>query len=283
MAIHADIQSIQRENHKNGHSVIDPIFHKKLRLPDPAQESRSFFDAIMAKKHPAEAVDIPDAGATEKRFVRMGGARGKNGRVLPSRTYMLKPYFEDLSDWGNTFGYPLAGWAEIAMQALMHAGGLGDMSQKVHAHLPGKRSPVLAIEIEPGVHRIDNASLRGNRFNPPGSNVDPADEDEFEKHGKMVIPDDVRGDAAKLAAMDFLINNQDRHGANLLFRPMFEKKATSIESLLAIDHGRSFHYHSSNRFNGSRGKDGLFNYMDTPGYEIFELRKPKHVPLVINA
>jgi len=280
MGIHAEIMAIQRSNHARGSAIVSPLFHKRQRLPDPAQESRDFFNAIFAKNLPAAGTEFSENGATDKSFIKAGGARDKRGRVLPSRIYMLKPYYEDFGGWEATYDYPTAGWSELATQALMHAGGLGHMSQKVHAHVPVRGSPVLAVEIEPGVHRMSNVYVGRPRWGgdnkPFGASTG---------HGKVNITDQVRADAAKLAAIDFLTNNQDRHDANLLFRPLYRRGATDVESILAIDHGRSFHYKQGNRFSDDDGMfaDHLFNYMYTPGFMHFGLRENKNVKLVMHA
>jgi hypothetical protein len=212
-------------------------------------------------------------GVTYKRFVRMGGGRGEKGRVLPSRTYMLKPYYEDFNDKYSYYPYPTAGWSDLATQALMHAGGLGHMSQVVHAHLPessssvygqhsGAETPVLAVEIAKGHQRIGN--------------FDDA----------RIVTDSSREEAAKLAAMDFLTNNGDRHDANLLVNvsptndPDQDGVEVSIDSLLAIDHGRSFHYRTA--LDGG-GEDNLLDYFTADGYSLFELDNNVHRHDVMHA
>jgi hypothetical protein len=273
MAIHADIMAIQRQNHEHGSLLVAPDFHHKLKLPAPAQESRAFFETAMAKK-PLLNKRVPvgrvvpgneDAGVTYKRFVRMGGGVGKGGRIQPSKTYMLKPYYED---WGeNDYGlypYPTAGWTEMAAQALMHAGGLGHMSQTVHVHLPkagpnrgvfGTGTPVLAVEIARGMHRVGNFS-----------DVDR-------------VTDPIRKDAATLCAFDFLIGNHDRHGNNLLVSVPAPDQP--FESLLAIDHGRSFHYKKAL---GGGAKDNLLEYLgDSDGYSLFQLGEDRYRHDVMHA
>lgn len=292
MAIHTDIMAIQRQNHGSGPDIVPLSFHQKQKLPDPAQESRDFFNSIFAKaaKLVAKEDDTMDQdGATPKQFVRVAGQRDAKGRVMPSRTFMLKPYYEDFGGWTNTYNYPTAGWAEIATQALMHAGGLGHMSQRVHSHVPDVdqrrnikgASPVLTVEIEPGMHRIGYAIDR----NGPNADSNSSDWGESGHFGKVKVSDRVRGEAAKLAAMDFLTNNQDRHELNLLFRPNDTKEGPEMGDLLAIDNGRSFHYHSANRFYSSEGRavDHLFNYMHAPGYSMFGLRDGKNLRTVMTS
>jgi hypothetical protein len=264
MAIHTDIGAIQRENHEHGNLLVKPDFHHKLKLPAPAQKSRAFFEAAMAKKPllnkrvPTERAigDGGDSGVTYKRFVRMGGGAGEGGRIQPSKTYMLKPYYEDWgqNDWG-LYPYPTAGWTEMAAQALMHAGGLGHMSQTVHVHLPKSGTPVLAVEIAQGMQRVGNFS-----------DVDR-------------VTDSIRKDAATLCAFDFLIANHDRHGNNLLVSTGAPDQP--FESLLAIDHGRSFHYKKAL---GGGDKDNLLDYHNSSdGYSLFQLSDSRHRHDVMHA
>jgi hypothetical protein len=257
--------AVERQNHEHGNLVVSHDFHQKTKLPAPARESRDYFGAAMDKlgkrnqQVATKAVIDEDSGITYKRFVRMGGGRGPKGRILPSRIYMLKPYYEDFDDDYGYYPYPTAGWAELATQALMHAGGLGHMSQVVHAHLPKGGSPVLAVEIAPKVQRIGNF------------------------HSRNIVTDTSREDAAKLAALDFLIGNGDRHGFNLLARMSTDSDSDpdqTIDSLLAIDHGRSFHYKVA-AFGDSH--DNLLDYFKHDAYNLFDLESPYHTHDVMHS
>lgn len=265
MAIHTDIMAVQRQNHEHGNLVVSHDFHQKAKLPAPARESRDHFNETMdrlGKRNegvPTSDIVENNSGVTYKRFVRMGGGRGPKGHILPSRVYMLKPYYEDFEDDYGYYPYPTAGWAELATQALMHAGGLGHMSQVVHAHLPKSGSPVLAVEIAPQMQRIGN----------------------FYK--KNIVTDASREDAAKLAALDFLTGNGDRHGFNLLARMNTDSATDSnkaIDSLLAIDHGRSFHYKQAT-FGDSH--DNLLDYFKHDAYHLFGLTSGRYTHDVMHA
>jgi hypothetical protein len=270
MAINTDIMYVQRHNEDEGPSLVTPSFHAKMKLPKEAKESRDFFATALSKPRPnaEEHVASNMDGMSPKGFVKVGGV--KQGRkMLPSRIFMLKPYYEKVGGWGPQLAhpYPSLGWAEMAIQGMMHAGGLGHMSQKVHVHQPSSGSPVLAVEIEPGVHRIAYAHPEegeGNWFGGVGDS------------GRVTIPHHIREDAARLAAMDFLTNNQDRNRANLLFRPHQASHHVEIGGLLSIDHGRSFHYAGPLRFvwNDRTGtSDHLYSYLshEVPGFQLFNL------------
>jgi hypothetical protein len=141
--------------------------------------------------------------------------------------YMVKPYHERVSrrlkSWMQ---YPIQGWAEMANQGLYHAAGIGRLHQKVHIdeHDMGEgheREPALVVHMQPGFQTMGSA--------------DP----EALRAGIIKNPEMVE-DARKIALMDFLTNNLDRHTGNLLFHP--------DGKLLAIDHSRSFQYKSKHKW-----------------------------------
>ncbi len=278
MAINPEIMAVQRNSHDRGADLVPHTFHARQSLPDPAAESRAFFSSLFAKNSSLTARGVnPDSGsgATYKKHVRVGGTRDAKGRIQPSRTFMLKPYYEELGEWEGAYGgYPLPGWAEMAIQAMLHAGDLGHMAMRVHSHLPSTGAPILAVELEPGMFRINSAHVGKDKME---------DDHLFDAKtgwGRVTVSNRIRQEAAKLAAFDYLINNQDRHGGNLLFRPVDEDGEVGIGDLLAIDHGRSMHYSSINRFafdHNSRGRDHLFNYFQSPGFSIFELTKGRNM------
>ena len=253
-----------------GHHFVDPDFHLNDTLPEASAESAAHFTSkfVNAKnagrKRPTD--DVSGGGVTSKTHFRIGGEK-KGKKVLPSRVYMVKPYYEDMGD-GDNWQYPLAGWAEMATNGLHHAAGLGHAAMKVHVFSHPDPSPhrnrntnALAVEIEPNLTRISEI---------------PAEYDP--KQNKMVpsvkVPSSIRHDAVKLAAIDFLTNNQDRHGANLMYgtSPTDDYSLTGkgpmnqIDRLLAIDNGRSFQYMAPQRMYAPyrdyrNGIDHFHNYL----------------------
>jgi len=137
--------------------------------------------------------------------------------------YMVKPYHERVVQRARSWmHYPIQGWAEMANQGLYHAGGIGHLHQQVHIeeHDMGEgheREPALVVHMTPGFKPVANADL----------------EDTMTQHPEMV------NDARKIAWMDFLTNNLDRHGGNLLVHP--------DGKLLAINHSRSFQYKATKK------------------------------------
>jgi hypothetical protein len=164
---------------------------------------------------------------------------------------IVKPYHERLNAKADFWQHhPIQGWAEMTNQSLWHAAGMGHMHQKVHVseHAMGPFHPQ-----EPGlaIHMHPNADLIG-RIRPADYSIDMHD------------------DLPKIAAMDFLSNNLDRHEANLMFLPKGTKDENGqpLQSrLLAIDHGRSFQYHASNKGAPSKIHDPLLGSV-TPDPDI---------------
>lgn len=185
-------------------------------------------------------------------------------------TFMIKPYHEKvIRRTGSWQKYPIQGWAEMANQALYHAGGIGHLHQKVHVaeHNMGpgfEKEPALVVNLEKGMK--------------------PAFKMGYNEESKAALA--LSHDAMKVGLMDFLTNNLDRHGGNLMYEmhaPVpkpYESKMTpeqlnelesqlkgieperppsiyqdlgvpdpgqeflppKMKRLLAIDHSRSFQY-----------------------------------------
>jgi hypothetical protein len=61
--------------------------------------------------------------------------------------------------------------------------------------------------------------------------------------------------------MDFLANNIDRHGHNILYRKVENHNpATHASRLLAIDHGRNFQYKIGAGWDRDKANDSFYNY-----------------------
>jgi hypothetical protein len=98
---------------------------------------------------------------------------------------------------------------------------------------PGhEKEPALVVHMDPNMHMQANmGQLHGN----PHS-VDPAEYTEGHK------------DARKIAMLDMLAGNFDRHGGNLLQNnPNPDDNTMAGDKLLAIDHSRNFQYMSPNK------------------------------------
>ena len=145
--------------------------------------------------------------------------------------YMVKPYHEGIVKRISSYQkFPIQGWAEMANQALYHAGGIGHLHQNVHVaeHNMGaghEKEPALVVKMAPGMIPIADARR------PAG----PPDENGYQSMERIPPTENAKADARKIAMMDFLTNNLDRHGGNLMLDPSGDK-------VMAIDHSRSFQY-----------------------------------------
>lgn len=166
-----------------------------------------------------------------------------SGKRNPGKA-MVKPYHERVirrvKSWMK---FPIQGWAEMTHQALYHAGGIGDLHQKVHVAEhdmgPGhEKEPALVVHLAP-YHR---------------SVLD----------GSFAAKDENAGDYRKIAMMDFLSNNNDRHSGNLLVNQ-------GTGAPLAVDHSRSFQYISPrSHITGPESGDRFENYhRDTAIDDVF--------------
>jgi hypothetical protein len=151
-----------------------------------------------------------------------------SGTGAPTSRYMVKPYAEHDS--------PLSGWSEATSQHLYHAAGIGHLHQQsfVAPHGAGKLlAPATVIHLENAqpVNHVDHDEVA--RKNPG-----------------------IGEDARRVGVMDFLTDNTDRHGENLMVRP--------DGSLMAIDHAGSFHYPLV-------GRDASHSFDHTSGSPVIHL------------
>lgn len=144
---------------------------------------------------------------------------------------IVKPYHESIDPRASYWQKHLTqGWAEMTNQNLWHAADMGHMHQRVHIaeHNMGpgyEKEPVVVIHTHPEAKEIGE--------------MHPADYDE-----------QMHEDGARIAAMDFLTNNIDRHAGNLMYLPAnaTNDDGTPVKSrLIGIDHGRSLQYQASHK------------------------------------
>lgn len=150
------------------------------------------------------------------------------GQISPKVVYnvgehklMVKPYEEE--------EFPTSGWAESTSQHLYHTAGLGHLHQQsfVSNHGGGKYNiPATVIKLDSSSVPVHKAALHQARSN------NPAIEDE----------------ARKIAVMDFLTSNRDRHSGNLMIQANGHP--------LAIDNAGSFNSPMFN-FDDASSKPGV--------------------------
>lgn len=122
------------------------------------------------------------------------------------RRFMVKPYAEEI--------HPTSGWAEGTSQAIYHAGGIGHLHQQSfvapHGHGPSM-APALVIHIEDAV---------------PSNHINLSEQ--------LKKRPETAEDARRIAMMDFVSGQSDRHSGNLMVRP--------DGSPLVIDNATAFEY-----------------------------------------
>lgn len=155
--------------------------------------------------------------------------------------FMVKPYHERIIRPLQKLGKnPHQGWAEMAHQGLYHAAGIGGLHQKVHVseHNMGNdlpNEPALVIAMEKNhtpVYKMGYGSVIAADKNPA-----------------------LKEQSRKIAMMDFLTNNLDRHGANLMMNGESPALGGTPTKMLAIDHSRSFQYSKSHQYKWKKEKE----------------------------
>lgn len=163
-------------------------------------------------------------------FLRSGSWKsGKLGGTTPKMILkqddkvigMLKPFHQHLDTIDRKFmkrHHNTKGWATLATRDIFKAAGLGDHIEDVHLHTiehpqTGEHVPVVFHKFEDGATNYNKADL-GDLKNFDDST-----------HLKIL----------KGFLLDFLTDNQDRHGGNIMIK-------SDKRSPLFIDHERNFAY-----------------------------------------
>lgn len=183
--------------------------------------------------------------AQHKRKMGSGGITKKVMYSTPTTKFMVKPYHERvvkrIQSWQK---FPIQGWAEMTNQALYHAAGLGHVHQKVHVTEHPMQTPHGTVNEPALVVHLNDGFTQAADFERKARAAYP-----HVAEAKMSIRGKInRQDIHKIAVMDFLSNNLDRHGGNIMF--------ADDGRLLAVDHSRSFQYMSDNSENKWNWKPG---------------------------
>lgn len=246
-ALHpAVIENLASANQPHGPTVV--------RVRDEANQTihpdlQAHLAAHFAKPE-EEFADGLDRGIQTKRVVDTGQHR-----------FLLKPYFEAYhpareavpgykGPSGTEPGQPAqpahgpvtTGWAEMTNQALYHAAGIGHLHQQVHVvNLPdrGQDQPMLAIRMSPEHEELQTFQWPKDEMRAP-ENPNPAwgtfgaqPRPAFSAKQETTVRQAAQ-DAGRMAVMDWLVQNSDRHHHNVMITP--------DHRLLAIDHGRTLAY-----------------------------------------
>jgi hypothetical protein len=246
---------IVRASDKTGRQLVDHKPHLEAHPPEHSHlvdayrehiiNSPKAVSRISAKKIDNASEDA--TGITRKHLYQIP----ETVQSVGGQKFMVKPYHERIIQRVSTWGkHPHQGWAEMAHQGLYHAAGIGDLHQKVHVSehnmgndLPAEPALVVAMEKD---HRPIYDLGHSARFEAKGT---PA----------------MAEQARKIAMMDFLTNNLDRHGGNLLMKWNYPEKRG--EKLMAIDHSRSLQYANTHDYKWHKKsemprdiEDNFYNY-----------------------
>lgn len=185
--------------------------------PEVHQDKVNYFEANVNKTPeviPPVAIHAP---AKDRRAI---GVEGKAFYNHGKNRYLIK---------GGAFHWDkidaIGGFNEIASQAAYHAAGIGHLHQAVHAtyHEGDRRLPAIAIHMEPeGYKLVEDVrkALQAQKENKP---IDFSLQTQRSNHTDSY---------SKMAIMDHLLGNFDRHEGNFWVKP--------DGSPIAIDNGGSF-------------------------------------------
>lgn len=241
-----DFSGMVKEITPEGKNLVDHKPHLLSHPPAHQPQVDHYRSAISGSAPLMHSLPHNLHGVTAKTVFKLPQA--DNSKLPGGDKIMVKPYHEHLdkrvSFWMNK---PIQGWAEMTNQSLWHAAGMGHMHQRVHVSEhnmgPGfENEPAIVVHMTPDTEYA--------------SNMKPED---FDPEMMEELP--------KIAAMDFLTGNLDRHGKNLLFTPRGAKDRYGIprtSRFVAIDHGRSFQYHASGKGVPSHVEDPIFGPTSIP-------------------
>lgn len=239
-----DFKAIVQDTDDAGREAVDHTADLSAHPRSLDDKVKHYRDAISNQSPLLRRTPMPLTGVTSKAVYTLPSA----DKMPATEKVIVKPYHEKLNPKANFWQHhPIQGWAEMTNQSLWYAADMGHMHQKVHVseHAMSPlhpKEPGIAIHMDPSAELI-------RHMGPSGYSIDMHD------------------DLPKIAAMDFLSNNLDRHAANLMFLPKgsVNRDGQPLRSrLLAIDHGRSFQYHASNKGAPRKIHDPLLGTVDVP-------------------
>ena len=241
---------VTMRGHPHGSSITDHT-HQLSKVSPGAKDGAHDYDRnVLASP---QVVSEDHRSQTEE---FRGSVAGKTFVTSPAtkKQFLLRSYHEANPPhaWNYTH-HPMVGWAELATQALYHAGQIGYLVRPGHVQdhqLPeGRTAPVY-------VEHLDKSYVPMVELHHDG------------EHRNLY------SQAAKVGMMDFLTNNQDRTQGSLMTR----RPEAGPPQLLSTDHARAFQYKRPNRWQTLNPKqDHLMHYfLDSPGMALMA-RSNHHV------
>lgn len=192
---------LQNKSHPDGPKIVDHTDHQnEFPAPKDYQNYANYPKQFKGK-------NIRAFGGISAKMVH---DVPKSDNLEETNTYMAKPYHKKIESATKAWcKYPILGWATMATKSLFNAAGIGDLCEDV------------------SVHTHNNTPMTVHKFAK-----------EYKPFNDLSWGEKLSGqtdNASKIAVLDFLANNVDRHYGNLMFHPITNK-------ILAIDHERSFQY-----------------------------------------
>lgn len=203
-----DIKTIHDAHNKEGDETASADFYLESHIPD-----KKYSDFLKSPKAVESKPDLNQMGIATKTV-----------HELPEDTFMTKPFHAsvDATPYAKDL---ISGWATMATKNLFHAGGIGHLCENVNASL--LTDPKTGSSVPVTVHR----------FQPDYTDTFSAIDDRRDLNTVPVLQH------KQIALMDFLTNNLDRHGLNIMQADEPDKNGNT--NLLAIDHERNFQYHDN--------------------------------------
>jgi hypothetical protein len=160
----------------------------------------------------------------QRGLTNIEGISAKMVHKVGDDTFMAKPYHKKVESATKGMNpLPISGWSTMATKNLFHAAGIGHLCEDV------------------SFHEHSGIPMTVHKFAHDAENI-------FSPIFKHIRSPNNEAQARKIAVMDFLTNNLDRHVGNVM---LYSPDGNNF-NLLAIDHERGFQY------NRGFGKEGVF-------------------------
>lgn len=211
-ALPKDWQRIEKYHEDSHRDVVDHSGHMEAH---PAPEHyRNFLqseETLKSQKDPSSGI--------AKKMIHDISAPDSDAKTR----VMTKAYFPKIDSKTRSWvKHPIHGWATMASKSLYDAAGLGENVEQVSTH-EHEGIPLTVHTFSPGYKTV--YSLR-----------EQAGFHDTTPMKKSINPLQVQ----QIAAMDFLMGNNDRHRNNLMVSDHTDERG--YNNLLAIDHERNFQY-----------------------------------------